>query len=98
MPKNRRSPTPHVIDVFISIDIPNPRTFPARNEKRFAANIAQRAHRRIYAAGDSFLCASKLFGRPCHALTIIGFVEALKRQPGAEAVVAANACVSMLGA
>jgi hypothetical protein len=59
MPKNRRSPTAHVIDVFISIDVPNPRTCAARNEKRFTANIAKSAHWRIYATGDAFLCAGK---------------------------------------
>ncbi len=41
MAENRRPPTADVIDVFISIDIPNPRTFRARDEERLAANIAK---------------------------------------------------------
>src|SRR5262245_56900202 len=79
MSQNRRSPTAHVIDVFISIHIPDPSALPAIDEERFAAYVAKCAHRRIYAAGNAFLCASKQFGRIRHAVTIAGFVKAVKR-------------------
>ena len=81
MPENRRPQTAHVIDVFVSIDIPNPCAFPASNEKRVTADVAKRAHRRIYAAGDAFLCASKMFGRTrSHPRNITA--ESLNRQIG----------------
>jgi hypothetical protein len=57
MAENRRSPTAYVIDVFIPVDVPDPRTFPTCNEKWLAANIPKSAHRGIHAAGDAFLCA-----------------------------------------
>ena len=57
MAENRRAPTADVIDVFISVDIPNPRAFRASYEERVTANIAKRADRRIYAAGNALLCA-----------------------------------------
>ena len=61
MPKNRRSPTPHVIDVFISIHVPDPCAFPARDEKRVTANISKRAYRRIDAGRDGALRAREQF-------------------------------------
>ena len=64
--QNRRSPTADIIDVFISIHIPDSRPFPAIDEKRFAVYVAKCAHRRVYAAGNAFLCASKQFGRTTH--------------------------------
>src|SRR4029450_1683548 len=57
MPENRRPPTADVIDILICIYIPDPDPFSARDEKRLTLNIAKRAHRRIYAAGDAFLRA-----------------------------------------
>src|SRR5215211_7464413 len=62
MPKNCRSPTAHVIDVFTSIDVPDPCIFPTSNEQRITANIAKGAHRRIYAAGDAPFRGSKQCG------------------------------------
>src|ERR1051325_1649969 len=59
MPENRRSPTADVIDIFISIHIPYPRAFPASDEEWVATNVPKRAHRRIDAPRDMFLCASK---------------------------------------
>src|SRR5436305_11465883 len=47
MPKNRRSPTAHVINVLIFIHVPDPCAFPASDEKRLTANIAKGTHRRI---------------------------------------------------
>ena len=63
--RDRESPAPnsHVIDVFIAIDIPDLRPSAAVDKKRFAADVAKRAHRRIHAARDSCLRASKKFGR-----------------------------------
>src|SRR2546423_2159014 len=57
--KNRRTPAADVIDEFLSVDVPNFRTGRALNEKRFAANIAKRADRRINATGNMFLRASE---------------------------------------
>src|SRR5262249_15049667 len=59
VPQNRRSPTAHVVDISISIHIPDLCTFPAIGEKWFAVYVAKRAHRRIYTARNAFLCASK---------------------------------------
>src|SRR5437764_4205406 len=41
--KNRRTPAPDVIDVFLSVDVPNFRSGSALDKKWFAANIAKRA-------------------------------------------------------
>src|SRR5438552_11306986 len=51
--ENRRPPAADVVDVFISIDISNLRAFYALDEKRCAADIAKRAHRGVYSAGNS---------------------------------------------
>src|SRR2546421_6265535 len=45
MPKDRRSPTADVIDVFVSIDIPNLRSLSACDEEWLAIDVAKRAHR-----------------------------------------------------
>jgi hypothetical protein len=57
--ENRRAPTADVIYVFIAIDVPNPRSFRALDEKRLAIDIPKRAHRRIHAAGDALLRGAK---------------------------------------
>ena len=59
MTENRRSPAADVIDVFISIDIPNFRAGGACDEKWLAIHIAKCADRRIDAAGNAFLRATK---------------------------------------
>jgi len=59
MTEDRRAPTADVIDVFISIDIPNLRAFSARNEKRLTANIAKRTHWRVNARGNILLRSAK---------------------------------------
>src|SRR5437588_10681920 len=57
--ENSWTPTADVVDVFVSIDIPNVRAGSALNEKRLAADIAERTHRRINAAGNAFLSCGK---------------------------------------
>ena len=52
MTENRRTPAADVVDVFFSIDIPDPRACSALDEKWFAADIAKRTDRRIDAAGS----------------------------------------------
>src|SRR5438105_3085151 len=70
--KNRRTPAADVIDVFLSIDIPNFRFGRAFNKKWFAANIAKRAHGRIDATGNTILRASEQLRRTrSHAPKII---------------------------
>ena len=55
MTQNSRSPTADIIDVFTSIDVPNPGAFRSRNEKWFARYVAKRADWGIDAAGDAVL-------------------------------------------
>ena len=59
MTENRRSPSEHVIDVVIAIDIPDVRTAGAINEERLPAHRAKGAHRRIHAAGNVFQSLGK---------------------------------------
>ena len=68
--ENRRAPAPDVIDVFVSIDIPNPRAVRALNEKRLTADIAKCAHRRINAAGNAFLRAREKFAKNANSWII----------------------------
>src|SRR5262245_2968295 len=42
VPEDGRPPTANVIDIFVSIDIPDSCSFPARDEKWFAVHIAKR--------------------------------------------------------
>jgi hypothetical protein len=51
--ENRRAPRADVIDVFLTVDVPNPRALGTVNEKWFAAEAAKGADRGIHAAGDS---------------------------------------------
>src|SRR2546421_10460737 len=57
--KNRRTPTPDVVEIFLSIDIPNFRSGSALGEKMLAADIAERAHRRIDASRNAPLGCGK---------------------------------------
>ena len=59
MPENRRPPAPDVIEIFISIEIPNFRAFCTRDKERFATNVTKRAHGRIHPAGNPFAGARK---------------------------------------
>src|SRR5947207_2807611 len=61
--ENSRTPTADVVDVFFPIDIPNFRARSALNAKGFAADIAERAHWRINAAGNALLGGGEEFGR-----------------------------------
>ena len=85
MTKNSRAPAADVIDVFVSIDVPNFRTGRALNEKRFAADIAQRAHWRVNAAGNARLGAGEQLRRTAsHAPKIITNSLSAKSQAGRE--------------
>ena len=63
MTENGRAPAADVIDVFVAIDIPDVRALGAFDKKRFAADAAKRAHRRIHAAGNALCARRKEFGR-----------------------------------
>src|SRR5438876_6100540 len=76
MTENCRSPTANVLDVFLSIDIPNSRALGARHQKRLAAHVTKCANRRVDATRDALLRAREKFGR-----TRRHYVEALV--PGA---------------
>ena len=52
--EDRRAPGPDVVDVFISIDVPDPRAFCALDKERFSLQAAKSAHGRIHAARDLF--------------------------------------------
>src|SRR5260370_6366590 len=57
--ENRGTPTPDVVDIFVSIDVPNCRAGCALDEERFAADVTERAHWRINASRNALLCCGK---------------------------------------
>src|SRR5437763_2639726 len=61
--KNRRAPAADVINVFLSVDIPDPRAGCALHKKGRAADIPKRADRRIHTARDALLRGRKKFRR-----------------------------------
>src|SRR6186713_1346936 len=50
VPENCRAPRSHVVEVFISIDIPDSRAFRALDKKRFSVQSAKGADGRIHTA------------------------------------------------
>jgi len=60
--KNRGTPTPNIVNIFLSIDVPNFRAGSALDEERLAPNIAKGAHWRIDASRNAFLRVSEEFG------------------------------------
>src|SRR4029077_16108632 len=60
--ENVRPPAADVVDIFLSVDIPNPGASGPLDEKWFATNIAKRAHRRIDSGRNSHLSTSKQIG------------------------------------
>src|SRR4029434_7668121 len=72
MTQNRRSPTADIIDVFISIEVPNPGAFRTFDEKWFGADMTKCAHGRVYAPRNAFLRGMKQVGRAgSHATKIM---------------------------
>ncbi len=59
--QNQRAPRAHVIDVRISVGVPNFRAFAARRNNRIAAHGSKRAHGTIHAANKSRFGALKNF-------------------------------------
>src|SRR5262245_11630494 len=63
MPEDQWPPRSDVINVLLSVDIPDSRTFAARDKQRFAANRPERADRRVDTSGNQLLGLGKeLFG------------------------------------
>ena len=68
--ENRRTPGADVINQFISVNVPDARTFCLVNKKRIAADGAERAHGRVDAAGNVFQrLGEKLFGFCAHKIS-----------------------------
>ena len=59
--ENRRPPGADVINQFIAVHVPDVRAFGPVDKKRIAADGAERAHRRIHAAGNVFQRLGKKF-------------------------------------
>ena len=75
--ENGWTPAADIIDVIVSVDIPDSRAFRAHDEERFAPDIAKRADRRVDAARDALLCTGEQFGR-------METQESKRRTPNAE--------------
>src|SRR5438552_5228272 len=57
-----RSPRQDKIYVLVTIDIPDPRSFAARNDYRLSSNCAKCAHGRAHPTGEKIARASHHFG------------------------------------
>jgi hypothetical protein len=62
VPENRGAPRADIIDVFVPVDIPNPRAFGPIDEKGVAIQPAKGADRRINAARDAPQGSSEKLG------------------------------------
>ena len=63
MPEDRRSPRADIVDVFLSIDVPDVGPSGAIDEKRLASQTAKGAHGRIDSTGNAQASAGKKFRR-----------------------------------
>jgi len=60
MSGEERAPGEHVVDVPVAVLVVEPRLLAARDEQRVAGDSAERAHRRVHAAGEQRFRAREL--------------------------------------
>src|SRR5947209_19073382 len=68
MAEDRRTPRADVVDVFPTVDVPDPRTGRALDEKWLASYAAEGAHWRIHASRNYRTSAGQEFCGARHAL------------------------------
>ena len=61
MAEDRRSPGADIINVFVAVHVPKVRAFRLVDKERLATDGAERAHRRVDAAGNEFQRLGKKF-------------------------------------
>jgi hypothetical protein len=67
MPENQRAPRADVVDVFITIGVPDVGTIAAFDEAGLSADRTECPNRRIHASGNDLLSSVEKFFGPGHS-------------------------------